>query len=285
MRNTLALLVSLCVTLMAATATAELHGAVGCRAGELTIITSDNAAVWQVYPAEYATSYAISEDGKTLYFASPKAGKITFFAASVVDGAPFLESHPLYNGIDVPDVEPTPAPVPTPTPQPTPEPAPTLESVTKTAANEVKSDNKPAETAALQEVFESVASGIDRGTIKTTEGARATFRGMWAEKAVQISERTLSNWEKALSLISAQIDNTSIATIKLDYTAVAKALGETIPKTAEPADESADEPEEDDAEEAEADKTPPKPAGNSSCPNGQCPNQPQYQTYRPGWFR
>lgn len=283
MKRALAMIVSAYVMLTAAVALAEINGASGCRAGELTILTSDNPAVWQVYPAEYATSYAISEDGKTLYFASPKVGKVTFFAASVVDGQPFLESHPLYNGIDVPDGDPTPTPAPTPTPEPAPEPTPTFETFVKTVAKDVESDNKNAEVAALQETFDAVASGIDRGTIKTTEGARATFRGMWAEKAVQISDSTLTNWEKALSLISNKIDNTSITTIKEDYTTVAKALGELIPKTAEPADESNDEPEEDEAEEPEAEKTPPKPAGNSTCPNGQCPNQQQY--YRPGWFR
>ncbi len=246
------------LALAVSAAQAEISAPTACVNGELAILKTQEKATWAVYPATYRTAIYVSDDGKTCVFASPYKGTVTFIAASIQGEEVVIDQHTLYNGVEAP--EPAPTPVPTPNPQPKPEPVETLEGVTKAEAEKVKSENKVAEIEALSSAFSEVASGIDRGTVKSPEGARATFRGLWVEKAIQISENSLTTWEKAVSAISAKIDNTSITTIKKDYTTVAKALGELIPKTAEP-------------------------AGNSTCPNGQCPNQPQYQTYRPGWFR
>ena len=94
---------------------AAITGAITSGAGELAIINSDREAAWSVYPAEYMASYAVSDDGKTVYFASPRPGAVTFYAASVIDGLPRIDSYTLYNGVEIPDdANPTPAPTAAP---------------------------------------------------------------------------------------------------------------------------------------------------------------------------
>ena len=166
------ILLIIAVLASAGVAFGEITGAVGCNAGELVVLNSDRESVWTVYPSEYSASYAVSDDGRTIYFASPKTGKVTFFAASVVDGLPYRESHSLFNGLELPD----PAPTPTPAPEPVPE---TIETVVKSEA-----EGKSAEELiALAETFEFVSDGINRGTIKSTAGARETFRKEWLRKS------------------------------------------------------------------------------------------------------
>ena len=151
-------------------AQAAITGAVTSGAGELAIISSDREAAWSVSPAEYMASYAVSDDGKTVYFASPKPGAVTFYAASVIDGLPNIESYTLYNGVEMPD-DANPAPAPTPKPTPAPE---TVTSIIKAATV----DATPDDYNVLANAFDAVISGIDRGTITTPAGARETFRAL-----------------------------------------------------------------------------------------------------------
>ena len=243
-------------------ANAEITGAVGCNAGHLTILTSDKSAVWSVYPAEYSTSYAVSEDGKTLYFASPKAGKVTFFAASVVDGQPYLEQHSLYNGLELPEPTPTPAPVPIPV---------TLEDFVKEEAT----GKDAAELTALAESLEFVVDGVDRGTIKTPTAARETFRAVWADKGTKAKETALDDLSELVDVIGKNVDNSTVKSLRDDYEAAAKAIRSCIP-----AKESVKEVTEEVSEEEEAEaepetklekQEPEKKAPAKDCPNGQCP--------------
>ena len=237
---------------------AEITGAVGCNAGELAIINCDKEAVWSVYPAEYATSYAVSDNGKTLYFASPKSGKVTFFAASVVDGLPYLEQHSLYNGLEIP------APVPTPAPAPEPNPA-TLEDFIKAEAH----GKDAAELTALAESFEFVVDGIDRGTIKTPVAARETFRSIWLEKGTKVKETTLDDLSELVDVIGKNVDNSTIKSLRNDYETAAKAIRSCIPAK-EPVKEITEEVV---AElESEAVPEPEKDCPNGKCPTGNCPN-------------
>lgn len=248
--------------LVATLAKAEINGAVGCGAGHLTILTSDKPAVWTVYPAEYSTSYAISEDGRTVYFASPKAGKVTFFAASVVEGQPFLEQHSLYNGVEIPD------PMPTPAPTPIPEPiVDTLESVIV-----AKAKGKPAEElTALADSFDFVVDGIDRGTITTPVAARETFRAIYIEKGAAANENTVEDLSALVDAISEKVDNSTLKSIRADYETAAKTIRSVISvqQVAEiPVEEEQPEAQSEETEE----KAEPKKEEVKSCPNGQCPN-------------
>lgn len=257
-------------------ANAEITGAVGCNAGHLTILTSDKSAVWSVYPAEYSTSYAVSEDGKALYFASPKAGKVTFFAASVVDGQPFLEQHSLYNGLELPEPTPTPAPVPIPV---------TLEDFVKEEAT----GKDAAELTALAESLEFVVDGVDRGTIKTPTAARETFRAVWADKGTKAKESALDDLSELVDVIGKNVDNSTVKSLRDDYEAAAKAIRSCIPAK-EPVKEVTEEVSEEEEVEAEPEtklekqelekKKPATNCPNGTCPNGQCPNAtPQRRFY------
>lgn len=267
------LVVGIAVTLLAiavafaitgCVAHAEITGAVGCSAGELAILNCDKEAVWSVYPADYSASYAVSDDGKTLYFASPKTGKVTFFAASVVDGLPYLEQHSLYNGLEIPD------PTPTPTPAPIPVPA-TFEDIIKSEAKGKDAE----ELVALAESFEFVVNGIDRGTIKTPVAARETFRNIWTEKGTKAKETALDDLSELVDVIGKNVDNSTVKSLRDDYEAAAKAIRSCIP-----AKESVKEVTEEVSEEEEAEaepetklekQEPEKKAPAKDCPNGQCP--------------
>ena len=135
---------------------AALTGADACKAGNLAVIRSDVEAVWSIYPQSYSGCYAVSDDGCTLYFASPKEGEITIIAASVNDGKPVIDTHTLYYGVDIP------APTPQPEPKPTPKPE-TLESQVQDEADCL--DN--GDLTALAESFETVVDSINRGTVLT----------------------------------------------------------------------------------------------------------------------
>lgn len=253
-------------------ANAEITGAVGCNAGHLTILCSDKAAVWSVYPAEYSASYAVSEDGKVLYFASPKQGKVTFFAASVVDGQPFLEQHSLYNGLEIPDPVPTPAPAPDPVPV-------TLEDMVKAAAT----GKDAAELTALAESFEFIVDGVDRGTIKTPTAARETFRAVWADKGTKAKENALDDLSELVDVIGKNVDNSTVKSLRDDYETAAKAIRSCI-SAKSPVEEVTEESEEAEPEpETKQESEKKKPATNcpnGTCPNGQCPNAtPQRRFY------
>lgn len=96
-------------------AKAEIYGSTACPAGELVILNCNRPAVWKVFPPEYSGSYAVSDDGRTLYFASSKRGRVVFFAASTINCLPYTETHILINGIDTRPGISTPAPPIVPT--------------------------------------------------------------------------------------------------------------------------------------------------------------------------
>lgn len=239
------------VLLLTSSVSAALTGATGCKAGELAVVRSDVDAVWTVYPQTYSASYAVSDDGKTLYFASPQEGKITVIAASVSDGQPVIDTHVIYNGVEVPAPEPSPGPTPEPEKE-------TLESVIKSKAK----DKDAAELTALAESFELVVDGIDRGTITTPTGARETFRRVWTEKGTAVKPAALDELSALISAISSHIDNSTLRGLRGDYERAAAAVRSVLPA---PAKES----------------EPMKPqTQNGGCPNGQCPT-----TQNRWWYR
>lgn len=223
-----------------------------CSNGELAVIESDTPATWTVYPEEYRASYCIADNGTRCFFASPQKGAITFIAASVDttnENAPVavIHTHTLYYGVSAPEgddseeVE----------PKPTPEPDTSLEGTIKTEIGKINSDKRGEEINALSESFVSVINGIDRGVIRTPEGARTTFRSMWAVNAAKQSNTTPNTYKDLITAISAKIDNTSIQTIRSDYERVVNALAPY--------------------KESQKQNTPQTPAkGESPCPNGNC---------------
>ena len=240
------LLILLSLLVFSTPANAAISGAASCNAGELAVIRSDVEATWTIYPANYSASYAVSNDGLTLYFASPKQGEVTIIAASVKDGKAVIDSHTLYNGVPAPDVEP--APIPEPTPEPAPE---TIESIVKIQAN----DKDPAELTALADSFAAVIDGIDRGTITTPAGARETFRAIWADKGTAANINALNDLSGLISAISPKIDNMTLEGLRGDYARVVTSIRHNLPNS----------------------NSTPAPA---NCPDGNCPANVQR-----GWRR
>lgn len=262
-------LLTLLALLFPAVASAEITGATMCPAGELAIINCDRGAVWTVFPAEYRASFAVSDDGKTLYFASSKKGAVTFIAASVTtDGLPYVENHTLYNGVELPS-----PPAPTPNDDPSPD---TFEGVIRKAMGGLDR----TQVDALAGTFLIVVEGIDRGTITSTAGARETFRAVWAETATSISASTFADCRELVTAISERVDNSTVKTLREGYEKAAKVLKDNAP-AASVKEPPAEEKTEEEAKEEEP-EPPKKPAANSSCPNGQCPNGqcPNVQTGR-----
>lgn len=239
------------ILLLTSTASATLTGATGCKAGELAVIHSDVEAVWTVYPASYSASFAVADGGKTCFFASPTEGEATIIAASVSDGLPVIDTHVIYNGVEIPSPDPSPEPIPEPEKE-------TLESVIKSEAK----DKDAAELTALAESFELVVDGIDRGTITTPTGARETFRRVWTEKGTAVKLTALDDLSALISAISSHIDNSTLRGLRGDYERAAAAVRSVLPA---PAKES----------------EPMKPqTQNGGCPNGQCPT-----TQNRWWYR
>ena len=246
---------------------AAITAPVSVDAGQLAVAKSDVPAVWTVYPAQYQTAIYVADEGATLIFASPDKGEVTLIAATLVEGKIELNQHVLYNGVPAPEPEvvPEPEPKPTPAPQPPPEP----EKTPLEKAVEGAKDFPAEDVNALADTFESIVSGIDRGTINTPIAARETFRAIWANNAGKVNPQAITAMGTLITEISNQIDNSSLATIRRDYSYVAKTLKEIKPL---PKEESPPPTE----------KKPETPITNQNCPNGNCP---QVQPIRGGFFR
>lgn len=268
MKRVVILLAVVLTLVFAGVVNAEITGTTETPAGELVILNCDREAVWTVYPDDYLASFAVSDDGKTLYFASPKKGSVTFFAASIVEGSPCIERHTLYNGIEVPDDVPEPEPAPTPKP----EPVETLESI---VADTTIDGTTADDYKALADSFSAAVSGIDRGTIKTPAGARETFRATWARKAGETNPDALNLFADLITKLSDKIDNSSLDKLKADYTIIVTALTAVSAAKEEAAKVKAEEAAKG-KKEAEANKP---PVTSGGCPNGQCPVN-QYQGWR-----
>lgn len=230
-----------------------------CAAGELAIVTSDVSAAWAVHPVEYQTAIYPTENGTKCVFASPKIGTVTFFAATVMEGAPTIETHVIYNG----------GKAPTPTPEPTPAPAPdTLEGVAKALLDKITSDKKEEGKAAIVESIDVVISGIDRGTITTVPGARGTFRGVWSVKAAGVSVDTAQTWTDFLTGVSCKLDYTDVNAVKAGFQTLKELLTPSPKETPKPV---VKEP----AIALKAD--PKKKPTTDNCSSGNCPTTQSYR--------
>lgn len=229
-----------------------------CAAGELAIVTSDVSAAWAVHPVEYQTAIYPTENGTKCVFASPKIGTVTFFAATVMEGAPTIETHVIYNG----------GKAPTPTPEPTPAPAPdTLEGVAKALLDKITSDKKEEGKAAIVESIDVVISGIDRGTITTVPGARGTFRGVWSVKAAGVGDGTQNEWAEWVTGVSVKLDQSDIKTMRTGFQILQDLLAPTPKETPKPVVK----------EPAIAPKADPKKKPTTdNCSSGNCPTTQNY---------
>ncbi len=128
----------------------------------------DTRADWVIVPE--ATCY-VDSSGSSLAFASNIPSKYTIIAAVACEGVPKILTHVCEYGLQ-PEPQPDPGPSPNPDPTPNPPPITTLKDwVTK---NVPESGVKQA--AALASCYESAATGIESGSIRSQEAAFSVIR-------------------------------------------------------------------------------------------------------------
>ena len=252
---TIQILLTIAMLASAGVACGEITAPDCVNAGELVIAQSDEPATWKVFPEEYQTAFAVVNDGRSCAFASPIKGRVTLIAASVVDGKAVLDTHTLYNGVKkeepvIPDEQID---------------EDSLEGIAKKEGKE----KAPASLTALAESFESVVSGIERGTVMTVPGARETLRKEWIRKAALMNPNAMEEMGSLLEQVSSKIDYMNLESVKKDFSTVANALRELVPKL------ESEKPKHEEAEKKVEDN-------QKSCPNGTCPN---VQNYNGGFFR
>ena len=147
--------------------TVAIDGPKSAGVGELCVfnLTCDEAvADWQIVPQ---ADFYVDSAKRTLVFSTPRAGNYTIIAATIVDNKPLVLTHACSYGIN-----PTPYPQPDPQPQPDPpKPATLKDWVTQNIPSDGRKDMKY-----LADCFDSAASGMERGTIRTVDAAYASIR-------------------------------------------------------------------------------------------------------------
>ncbi len=131
--------------------------------GELCVfhLTSEEAiADWQIVPP---TEFYVDTSSRTLVFATPKAGNYTIIAATLVENRPIVLTHAFHYGGN-----------PQPEPDPKPEPPKPL-TLKDWVTHNIPADGK-SNTKFLADCFDSAASGMDRGMIRSVDAAYASVR-------------------------------------------------------------------------------------------------------------
>lgn len=225
-------------------------------AGELAVFTSDVPAAWAVVPDTFSKSVVIDSSGKKLVFASPVKGTVTIIASTAAEAGetPNIEVRTFTNGDksdggggDEEDEK---------------EPVDKLIALVKSEYQKIENrDAAEAGRLKLAGVFQTVVDFIDKKTVQTPAGARETFRRYWEYEAARAGKGALDAYRPFITAVSAEIDWSSIETVKTDFMKLVKGLTE-----AARADQSA--PTSETAEKPEEKET---PQSGSNCPGGVCP--------------
>lgn len=207
------LVIALLLVCGCSNAPAELTAPDKVEAGRLAVIQSSEPASWAIYPQSYRDSYYIADNGQTLIFASPIKGVVTIIAATpgATHGDPIIISeHTLYNGEGEPE--------------PKPEPDKGNDSLEAIIANANVDGATAADYAALANSFAAAVQAIANNSVTTPAGARETFRAVWLREAARTNTAAIDTFSPLLTAISNKVDNTSLQTVKRDYTAIVNAL-------------------------------------------------------------
>ena len=173
-----------------------IEGPLAANIGELCVFKLNDAettADWAVIRQsnnDAAINAYIDSSGSSVVFASNVDAKYTVVAAVVESGTPKILQHVCEYGV-------TSGPMPEPTPQPSPEPKPEPQTLSEWVKKNVP-ENAKSQSNILASVYESAASGIERGTIRTPEAAFSSVRtntqskiklDLWRDFLDQLSEK------------------------------------------------------------------------------------------------
>ena len=232
-------------------------------AGELAVFTSDVPAAWAVVPDTFSKSVVIDSSGKKLVFASPVKGTVTIIASTAAEAGetPNIEVRTFVNGEksdggggDEEDEK---------------EPVDKLLALVKSEFQKIENrDAAEAGRLKLAGVFQTVVDFIDKKTVQTPAGARETFRRYWEYEAARAGKGTLDAYRPFITAVSAEVDWTSIETVKTDFMKLVKGLTEAArADQSAPTSETAKKPEEKETPKTETEE----PQSGSNCPGGVCP--------------
>jgi len=190
--------------------------------GELCVfnLTSDEAvADWQIVPQ---ADFYVDTAKRTLVFSTPKAGHYTIIAATIVEGKPLVLTHACSYG-----TSPSPNPQPDPQPQPDPpKPATLKEWVTQNIPNDGMKDTKY-----LADCFDSTASGMERGTIRSLDAGYSTIRTCTQTK---VSNKVWGGFFDGLETeVNKNLGNGNVKDLASLYRQIAQGLRAEVTNTAD----------------------------------------------------
>ena len=192
--------------------------------GELCVfnLTSDEAiADWNIVPQ---ADFYVDTAKRTLVFSTPKAGNYTIIAATIVEGKPLVLTHSCSYGLN-----PTPYPQPNPEPQPQPDPpkpATLKDWVTQNIPNDGMKDTKY-----LADCFDSTASGMERGMIRTVDAAYASIR---TNTQTKVSNKTWGGFFDGLETeVNKNLGNGNVKDLASLYRQIAQGLRAEVTNTAD----------------------------------------------------
>lgn len=164
-------------------------------AGRLATVKSDVKGDWLIYPPTGA-DLAKDSDEQTLYFVARRDCELTVIFFGVEDGKPVITQTAIQIG-----------PAPAPEPSPTPSPAPVVKLTDR-------------EKAAAHAALTAVIDGVETGTIRTSAGARSTFKQTLTAKGQVCNGRTCylpDSLSRLADEWTARTDFTTAQTVKASF--------------------------------------------------------------------
>jgi len=223
-----------CTHLQGKVEAAEIAGPVLVRPGLPAVFELPVQAAWTVTPLDLANGKYVPDSSFTkIFFASPDEGTFTIVAACLVDGEVEQFVHTfIVSAKDAPPPNPNPHPQPEPPPPPPP-PPPVITLGDWVAKNVPATDKMRLQRAAS--VYTNVASGIERGTIRTPDGVYASLRSNmqpiavtkeWQTFMAQLNEKLQADVvERMKNLTYPTEDLCKMQALKPALKEIAKALG------------------------------------------------------------
>ncbi|MCL2304221.1 MAG: hypothetical protein FWC43_02620 [Planctomycetaceae bacterium] len=177
----------------------EILGPQSAYRGNLVVFETSEPADWCLAPLDKSLGkWSVDTSGRILYFASPDSGIYTVCAAIVVDGQPRILSKTFSNGVED-ELE----------PQPDPD---DLGAWMRTKTVELsRTKNYTAEKEMFAACFQSIADGIQQGSVRSAPAARAGLRTCLAPKLLACSAESKKLWTQFLDSLADEIEKRCMA--------------------------------------------------------------------------
>ena len=197
----------------------EIQGPQSVFCGNLVVFEITEPADWCLVPPDKSVGkWSIDTSGKILYFASSEPGIYTICAAITVEGQPKILCKTFMNGDD--ELEPTPPPAPD-----------NLAAWIRTKTVELeRTKNYSAEKEMFAACFQSMADGIQQGSVRSAPAARASVRMCVTSKLLNCSAESRKLWAQFFDALAVEIENrckkepNNLQLIKTAFDEIAKGM-------------------------------------------------------------